>query len=264
MKLAISNIAWPAANDSEMLEFLSTRGYAGLEIAPTRIFPVDPYSQRDAAAKFARDLQANYGMRIASMQSIWFGRSEKIFASPSERGILTSYSHQAVDFAAAVACPTLVFGNPGNRNLPEGTDWRREICFFRDLAAYAHSRGCVFAMEANPIVYDTNFLNHTRDAFAFSQELGEAGFQVTVDFGTILQNSEAVSELRGFVPFIRHVHVSEPFLAPVQRRACHGELLRMLMDEGYDGYISIEMKYPGKLELVKNAVDYLGETAYGI
>lgn len=40
MKLSISNIAWSAEHDAAMYKFLQQEGFSGLEIAPTRIFPI--------------------------------------------------------------------------------------------------------------------------------------------------------------------------------------------------------------------------------
>ena len=46
---------------------------------------------------------------VASMQSIWYQRTEKLFGSEAERETLLSYTKQAIDFAEAAGCPNLVF-----------------------------------------------------------------------------------------------------------------------------------------------------------
>ncbi len=79
MKLSISNIAWSSENDEEMYKYISDNKFSGLEIAPTRIFANDPYNQLDKAKEFAEKLEQNYNLKISSMQSIWFGKQEKIF-----------------------------------------------------------------------------------------------------------------------------------------------------------------------------------------
>lgn len=42
-KLAISNIAWHKNDDEAVYTAMQQAGFTGLEIAPTRIFPVEPY-----------------------------------------------------------------------------------------------------------------------------------------------------------------------------------------------------------------------------
>ena len=79
MKLSISNIAWSSENDIEMYRFLQEMGFQGIEIAPTRVFPFSPYDNISDAKVWAETLQKKYSLLIPSMQSIWFGHSEKIF-----------------------------------------------------------------------------------------------------------------------------------------------------------------------------------------
>ena len=79
MKLAISNIAWAQEQDARMYQKMKMLGYEGLEIAPTRIFPQNPYDNLEAASQWQQELKKEYGLCVPSMQSIWFGRQEKIF-----------------------------------------------------------------------------------------------------------------------------------------------------------------------------------------
>ena len=64
---------------------------------------------------------------------------------------------------------------------------------------------------------------------------------------------------------IHHVHISEPFLKPIvrnqDRRLFHGELAAFLRENGYQGYVSVEM---GKTENAENRISVLDEIlAYG-
>lgn len=79
MKLAISNIAFEQKDDEFIYEKLAELGFDGLEIAPTRIIPEKPYDRLEEAKAFADEIKEKYGLKVVSMQSIWFGISEKIF-----------------------------------------------------------------------------------------------------------------------------------------------------------------------------------------
>ena len=122
MKLSISNIGWSNENDVNVYELMKKYGYSGLEIAPTRIFPEAPYDKLKEAGVWVENFKKKYGLCVSSMQSIWFGRQEKIFGSKEERQILVEYTKKAIDFASVIGCRNLVFGCPRNRNLPEGKD----------------------------------------------------------------------------------------------------------------------------------------------
>lgn len=241
MNLSISNIGWSVEQDSEVYKLMQEYGFSGLEIAPTRIFPEKPYDKLDAAKKWGEDLKKQYGFSVSSMQSIWYGRQEKIFGSKEEFNTLVEYTKKAIDFASIIGCRNLVFGCPRNRNLMDGANAETGIKFFKEIGDYAASKGTVIGMEANPPIYNTNYINCTFSAIELIKEVDSVGFKLNFDMGTMIHNQEDVIELVGNVGLINHVHISEPGLKPIERRKIHTELKDILLSEKYQGYVSIEM-----------------------
>lgn len=155
MKLAISNIAWETGEDEQVYALMRKYGYSGLEIAPTRFFERDPYEDLDAVRAWRGGFAKKEGFEIPSMQSIWYGRSEKLFADETQRQVLLDYTRKAVDFAKAALCTNLVFGSPRNRILPDPLDQglrRQGIDFFRAIGNYACAQETTVGMEANPAI----------------------------------------------------------------------------------------------------------------
>lgn len=259
MKISVSNIAWTKEYDEHMYDWLCSQEVEGLEIAPTRIIVSEPYSYAEQIAEFALDIKKNFGLEISSMQSIWYGRNENIFTSAEDREILTQYTKKAIDFAKAAECKNLVFGCPRNRNMPEGANLNLAIDFFEELAQYAKTQNTVIGMEANPPVYNTNFINTTKQAFELIDKIGNDGFKLNLDMGTMIANGEDVALLRGREHLINHVHISEPGLAMIEQRSVHEELARLLYEADYSGYVSLEVKTQENIEEVKKAVTYLQE-----
>ena len=257
MKLSISNIGWEAKDDFAVYERMKNYGFQGLEIAPTRIIPEAPYDNNDIAVAWSEKLKKDYGFSVPSMQSIWFGRQERIFGTKEERKILIDYTKKAIDFAAAIDCKNLVFGCPRNRNLPEGADAEIAVHFFKELGEYACSRGTTIGMEANPTIYNTNYINDTAAALHLIQEVNCEGFRLNLDVGTMIHNGESVDILRDKVHFINHVHISEPGLKPIIRRGLHKELKALLQAEGYCGYVSIEMGKTDNAGELEQIMSYL-------
>ncbi len=257
MQLCASNIGWAAENDNRIYAAMQQRGFAGVEIAPTRLLAPPAYEKAGEMATYAVRLRTEYGLVIPSMQSIWYGREERVFGTDAERRILADYTKQAIDFARAAGCPSLVFGCPKNRNRPDGADVRTAVDFFDEIGDYAAVNGCVIALEANPPVYNTNFMNTTEEAFAVAAQCG-AGVAVNLDFGTIIANGESLDGLAQKLARVSHVHISEPGLAPIERREQHGDLASILRDNGYTGFVSIEMKTQ-PFEDVLKIMDYTAE-----
>lgn len=241
MRLSISNIGWGPESDTAIYDTMKQLGYSGLEIAPTRIFPAAPYDHKKEASIWADQMQRDHGFSISSMQSIWYGRKEKLFGSDQERDILSAYTMQAVDFAEAIRCGNLVFGSPSNRKLAENDDPNQAIPFFRKIGDYAKEKGTVIAVEANPPIYNTNYINDTASALDLIDAVGSDGFRLNLDIGTMIANEETIDVVRNRIHLINHVHVSEPYLQCIQKRSLHRELASMLKDSGYTGYVSIEV-----------------------
>lgn len=257
MKLSISNIGWAKENDTSVYNLMKKYGFHGLEIAPTRIFAELPYDKKEEAEEWSLDIKNEYGFSVSSMQSIWFGRQEKIFGCDEERNALLEYTKKAIDFAANIGCENLVFGCPRNRNLPDDADESVAVVFFKELGDYAYSKGTVIGMEANPPIYNTNFINDTKSALNLIEKVNSMGFRLNLDLGTIIQNDEDVSELIGKVPLINHVHISEPGLKPIEERSIHIELKTLLEKEGYNRFISIEMGKVGDIGILEEKMDYV-------
>lgn len=257
MKLSISNIAWVAEQDAQVYDLMKKYEFSGLEIAPTRIFPEHPYYKNVEAKGWSEGILEKYNFIVPSMQSIWFGRQEKIFGTQEERDILVAYTKRAIEFAEIIGCHNLVFGCPRNRAISEGQDAEIAEKFFKEIGNYAAEHRTVIGMEANPPIYNTNYINDTLSALALIDSVDSKGFLLNLDVGTMVHNEESVEELVGKVHLINHVHISEPGLKPIENRSLHLELRKLLEDEGYDGFISIEMGKVDNLHILEEKMQYV-------
>lgn len=259
MNLSVSNIAWDAKNDEEMYGYLSKLGFKGLEIAPTRIFPQNPYEDLESAKAFANILKEKYNLSISSIQSIWYGKTERVFGDKSERQILINYTKKAIDFANAVDCKNIVFGCPKNRNIVNENDNIVAEEFFGLLGEYAFKNNTVLSIEPNPTIYGTNYINYTNQAFELVSNIKCPGFKVNIDFGTIIQNNEDLTIIEKNLHQVNHIHISEPNLEKIEKRNLHQQLAIILKENKYNGFLSIEMKNQNNLDIVKDAMKYLQE-----
>lgn len=263
MKLSISNIAWEAADDEVVYRHLESLGVKGLEIAPTRFFPEEPYSKLKEAEGVKRKLKNQYDLSISSMQSIWYGKTEKIFRSEMDRTTLFDYTKSAIDFASVLNCHNLVFGCPQNRVIYDEADYETAVKFFHDLGEYAYQKNTVLSLEANPVIYNTNFINTTSEAIDMVKRVESKGFKVNLDVGTIIYNQEYLEQISENVGLINHIHISEPYLAAIQQRSLHKELAEILSGK-YHEFISIEMGKLGDLQEIYNTVIYVMEVFDGV
>lgn len=257
MKLSISNIAWDRIYDDQMYNCLQESGFAGLEIAPSRIFPNGPYDDLERIHIWSEKLRETYGLSVSSMQSVWYGRRERLFGSREERNLLVSYTKKAVMSAQAAGCSHIVFGCPRNRMTYYEGDWDKGAAFFRELGEYAAEHHVIIGMEANPPIYGTNYITGTESAFELVNQVNSAGFQLTLDTGTILWNNESLQMISGRTDKIHHVHISEPYLKIIRNRKMHRELRLVLEKDDYSGFISVEMAKQDSLQQIRNVLAYV-------
>lgn len=256
MKLSISNIAWDSQHDCDVYAYIQKAGFQGLEIAPSKLFGAKPYEELAKAYGFASEIRNKYNLCISSMQSIWYGKSESMYTDEGY-AVLLQYTEQAILFAEAIDCPNLVFGCPRNRNLFKPEDEIKAIEFFKAVGDFAIKHGTVFALEANPTIYNTNFMNYTDSAVDMVKAVNSPGVKLNYDLGTVIQNQENIGVALDNIDLINHIHISEPYLELIQKRSQHKELLEALNSAEYNKFVSIEMKQQ-ELSNVYMVVDYFG------
>ena len=258
MKLSISNIAWDTSNDIKIYDLIKKYGFEGLEIAPTKIMGKDPYEKLKEIKEWKEKIKKRYNLRISSMQSIWFGRTENLFDSKEEENILIDYTKKAIDFANVIECKNLVFGSPKNRNVNNGKNSENQIEIFETLGEYAYKKNTVIGMEANPKIYNTNYINDTKSALKLVKKINSKGFLLNLDLGTMILNNENLLEiLRGNISYINHVHISEPWLKIIEKREMHKILRNILLEENYEGFVSIEMAKIDEIKKIEDVVKYV-------
>ena len=127
------------------------------------------------------------------------------------------------------------------------------------IGNYASENGVIFCLEPNPAIYGTNFLNTTKEALQFCKRLNNNGIGVNLDFGTIIANGESLDFSSDELDLIKHVHISEVFLMPIEERQEHYLLKEVLSSTNYSGCVSVEMRNTGETNDIINAALYLLE-----
>ena len=231
-QLAISNIAWLKDDDEAVYTAMQQAGFTGLELAPTRIFSEAPYENLTSALLFGGYLKNRWGFSVPSLQSIWYGQKGNIF-NPADTEPLLDYTAQAFQFAHSLNCPSLVFGCPKNRMRPLGGNDAAAEAFFMQAGNLAARYGVHLALD-NP------------------------GLSVNFDLSTVLAQGEKLQTFIDDMQYVSHVHISEPGLAPIQKRPEHRELALLLGAVGYRGFVSIEMAHTD-LDTIRRTMDYIAE-----
>jgi len=264
MKLAISNIAWAIENDTLIFDWMKIYGYQGLEIAPTRTFKLGYDADETEKEQFCHSLES-YGFELCSMQSLLFGYKEPIFSNDDLRERVSNELIKGMDFAQSLGITSLVFGSPSIRNVNNELEKQNAVDFFSRMANEAGKRGLNFNLEPNPVIYNTNFINRTKEALDFVKAINLPGLGINLDLGTVIFNEEQLEDIitEDNIPWIRHVHISEPNLVPINPdyQDLHDQLFRLLAKFGYDRFVSIEMKLNQDVKDIESILRYIRDVA---
>ncbi|CAN5369781.1 hypothetical protein BH10PSE13_BH10PSE13_11260 [soil metagenome] len=266
MRLAVSNIAWPADQRDAAYALLCERGISGLEIAPGLLLAgaSDPFEPSARELEEALAPVRAAGLQLVSMQSLLFGvTGAALFGTAAEREALQRAMQRALALAQRLGIPNLVFGSPRQRAIPVGLDRARAeaiaIDTFRGLGDAAVAADTRIAIEPNAATYGTNFLNRIEEAEAFVRLVDHPGIALNFDIGALHNQGdfERIGPIaQAAADCIAHVHFSEAGLtaAPADSKQAAQALLA-LERTGYSGWYSIEMAAaPDALDALADAI----------
>ena len=250
MRLAVSNIAWPHADDAAVADRLRELGVAGVEVAPTKVWP-DPPAAADADVDACRRFWNDRGIEVVAAQALLFGRPElTLFESADRTDATLAYLAGIVRVCARLGAGSLVFGSPKNRRtngLPAEAVRAVAVDFFGRLADLAHAAGTAVVLEANPPDYGADFVTNAAEAVALVRAVNHPGLRLHLDTGCMTLANDPIGPTfdAGF-GLLRHFHVSEPNLDPPEAsgRVDHGAFAAELKARGYAGWVSLEMREP--------------------
>jgi sugar phosphate isomerase/epimerase len=262
VKLAVSNIAWDRAEAPDLLKLLIGRGVAGVEIAPTMLWPDWAGANTGAAGVFRQSIEA-LGLQIPALQSVLFARPDlQLFGDDSATKDLVTHLSTVAGLANALGAGAIVFGSPRNRDRGELTHEEamdRSIPVLRAIGDVCAAANTCFCLEPNPERYSCNFLTHWQDVAELVARVHHPGVGVHLDTACIhLAGDDPVEAIAACAPSLRHFHISEPELASLANpQIDHARIGAALRASSYQGYISIEMRrQPDPAASVAQAIDY--------
>jgi sugar phosphate isomerase/epimerase len=268
MRLAISNIAWPAGADEAALAVLREQGATGVELALTKIWP-QPLEASALEVDRYRAWWESRGLRIVALQALLFGRPElAIFESAAARQPTLDYLRRIIALAGRLGARILVFGSPANRlrrSLSHADALEIAVPFFRQLAEAAGGHGAVFCIEPNPEAYGCDWVTDVAQGIEVVDAVNHAGFGLHLDAAAMTLAGDCAEALSAAGPRCRHFHVSAPFLHEVPGGDVpHAALARTLAQVQFRGWVSIEMSenklQPSWQQAVRHALAFVRGT----
>jgi len=268
-KLCVSNIAWDACENKEILDFLRFKGVRKLEIAPSKI--LNSWRDIDTEPVVQALTTAYTGFKIESFQSILFNTvGLELFGSTTARNDLSKHCEAVIRLANSVGAKIIVWGSPKQR-VTHGHSLEEcftiACAFFRHLGDYAHEKNVIIGFEANAREYGCDFCYDTSQAAQLVRAVNSPGFRLHLDSANIhLAGDDVTVAVQQNFDILTHVQASEPFLGTFQAPIVnHKEFANQLERVYYKGSISIEMRRADPpLQAVAQALAYVSRAYYNL
>jgi len=248
MKLAFSNIAWAPHDDPDVLALLSRQGIAGIEVAPTKIWPKWEGATPTAAQTYRSHLR-NLGFDIPALQAVLFGRPEaRLFDRDGEVAFVSHLTYVA-ELAGELGARAVVLGAPRQRDrgtLTMEAAFDRAAEILHGLAGTFAARGTCLCIEPNPRRYACNFIVNASEGADLVRRVNHPGFGLHLDAAAMFLEGDDPAQLWPELgSLVRHFHISEPdlgnFCSP---QVPHRANLDFLNSTSYAGWCSVEMREP--------------------
>lgn len=259
MRLAISNIAWDAAEDKDIAKLLKQYHIDAIDVAPGKYFP-DPAKATDAEIARVKRWWAERGIEITGMQGLLFGTvGLNIFGSSEVQDAMLQHLGAVCRIGAGLGATRLVFGSPKNRDRNELDDEQAigiAVPFFRRLGDVAQSYGVVVCLEPNPACYGANFMTTSAETAEVVRQVSHPAIRMQLDTGALAINGEDPGPvLQNNAMLIGHIHASEPGLVTLGDGGSDHNAVAIALHKWLPNHIvSIEM-LPAKNETNLSALE---------
>ena len=239
MKIAFSTIGCPGWSFNEIFATAKDLGFGGIEIRGIRE-EMDAPSVKEFAPE---NLPATMAKISRSHVRICMVTSGAQLGLP-EVDANVAQARRYIDFAARIGAPYVRLLITDKPEAVPGESVEQTIRLYRELCAYAQDKNVSPLLETNASLADTSVMRRVM------QEVDMPNMGVLWDlhhpyryFGETPEQTYA-----NIGPYIRHLHVKDSVMADgkVQYRMMgYGDVpvfdtLKLLHDNGFDGYISLE------------------------
>jgi len=244
MKLIVSNLCWNINENNLIINLLNIFNINNIEISPYKIFN-NNYSlgNINKTQNFWKKKKVNF----YSMQSILFNiKNAYLFGNKSEQKVFFTEIKKKIILCKKIGIKVIVFGSPHSKKIFSNKNLENLnlIAFksFKKIAQICEKYKIYFCVEANPKIYNCEYLNYTKDVIILIKKINSNFFKLNLDLGTIIENKENFSSIiHNYIKLIGHVQISVPHLKDIMSyKSIVCKFIRQLKKKNYKRCVSIE------------------------
>jgi sugar phosphate isomerase/epimerase len=244
MKLTISNLSWNSEENLSVLNMIKKFNIKNIEISPNKVFN-NNYTLRNI--KKIQYFWKKQKIKFYSMQSVLFNKKNAyLFGNKTQQKIFFNEIKKKIYLSKKIGIKVIVFGSPSNKKIfsENNFDNLNNIAYnsFKKISKICKKKRICFCIEANPKLYNCEYLNYTKDAIKLVKQINSNFFKLNLDLGTIIANKESFKNIiQNNIKLIGHAQISVPYLKDIMLyKKIAVKFIRELKINNYRRYISIE------------------------
>ena len=250
MKFGICNEMFVNRPVREVIEYVATLGFDGVELAPFTLsddLESYPVSEQKAVARCAAD----NGIEILGLHWLLASPKGLHMTTPDAavRGRTQDFFRKLIEIGVNTGGKILTLGSPYQRNYAEGESRdsaaERTVEFFKGLTGDLEASGVKLGLEPLEPEF-TNFMTRTAETCGIAYAVGSENVGVTLDTHFLRWETKTYGgtfagmlELAG--SRLVHLHIQDDnYLAPGTGAADFSDYVAAVKSFGWEGYISFE------------------------
>jgi len=241
MRLIISNLSWDLNDNDKVIKIIKRYDINEIEISPSKIF-VNNYKKNNI--KKVKAFWNKNNISFCSMQSILYNiKNAYLFGNKIQQKLFFDEIKKKIYLSKKIGSKILVFGSPYNKKIFLKKNINI-VAFntFKKISKICEKNKIYFCVEANPKIYDCEYLNYTKEAIKLVKKINSNFFRLNLDLGTIIANKESFKKIiNDNIQLIGHVQISVPYLKDIMLyKKVVNKFIGQLKKNNYQKYISLE------------------------
>ena len=238
MDIAISNLAFDRIDLTKVLKIFNKYRIKKIEGVLSKIEDFIKLSYNDVFL-YSEEVK-RYGVTISSFQSLFFQSGINSF----DDNLCFSHLKKVIDFCSIANSKILVLGSPTLRTKNSKSNLMKIL---RTIDSYLYRKEMILCIEPNSKIFNGDYFHNLEEISFFIKHGKFKRIKTMIDtFNLLSEGFDPILEFEKYERIIKHVHISEENLKPIENNEFHINFSKFLKKK--EIIVTYEIKKPDDFE----------------
>lgn len=235
MNLGVSHFAFDL--EESFLEFLNKNNIKNIEVIFSKLDKWDNIDKK--SIKNYHNIIKNYNLTSISTQSLFFNSGCDTL---SERKKILYHVDKLIEFSKILGVKKMIFGSPSLRKKFDDWEFKLQQLFY-DIDRKLEKTDIEFLIEPNAKIYQGEYFFKLDEIISFIKKNNYYNIRTMIcTHNLILENENVLEKFIEYKDYIKHIHISELDLKPINDFEFHKKFSSLLKESNYNNLITYEIK----------------------